>query len=105
MIAITDEAAKKVVEILEHWNGDALRVEVKGGGCSGFMYAFSMAAPVEDSDLLIEHNGAKVAIDPISAAYLDEAILDFKKDLTGEQFVIKNPVVKTTCGCGASFST
>ena len=81
-----------------------LRVFVTGGGCSGFQYGFTFDETVNEDDSTLEKNGVKLLIDSMSYQYLVGAEIDYKEDLEGAQFVIKNPNAQTTCGCGSSFS-
>ncbi|MBM4200474.1 MAG: iron-sulfur cluster insertion protein ErpA [Gammaproteobacteria bacterium] len=105
-IRFTDNAATKVSElILEEGNEQLkLRVYVSGGGCSGFQYGFTFDEAANDDDTLIEKNGVTVLIDSMSIDYLRGAEIDYKEDVSGSQFVIRNPNASTTCGCGSSFS-
>jgi len=102
----TDSAANKVASLIEEeGNADLkLRVFVSGGGCSGFQYGFTFDEAVNDDDTMMEKNGVKLLIDSMSYQYLVGAEIDYKEDLEGAQFVIKNPNAQTTCGCGSSFS-
>ena len=81
-----------------------LRVYVTGGGCSGFQYGFSFDESKDESDTMVEKNGVKLVVDPMSIQYLLGAEIDFQEDLQGARFVIKNPNASTTCSCGSSFS-
>lgn len=107
-ITFTEAAASKVLKLLESDIADeysrALRVFVKGGGCTGFQYGFAFEAEPAEDDYVIEAHGATVYIDPVSAVYLDGATVDYLKELIGEQFSISNPNVTSQCGCGSSFS-
>jgi iron-sulfur cluster insertion protein len=105
-IIFTDSAAQKVGELIaEEGNADLmLRVYVQGGGCSGFQYGFTFDETINEDDTQIEKNGVKVLIDSMSIQYLTGAEIDYKDDLSGAQFVIRNPQATTTCGCGSSFS-
>jgi iron-sulfur cluster insertion protein len=105
-ILFTDSAAAKVSELLaEEGNTDLkLRVYVSGGGCSGFQYGFTFDDAVNEDDTAVEKNGVTVLIDSMSIQYLAGAEIDYKDDLSGSQFVIRNPNATTTCGCGSSFS-
>jgi len=105
-IKFTDSAAAKVSELIaEEGNDDLkLRVYVSGGGCSGFQYGFTFDEESNEDDTLIEKNGVKVLIDATSIDYLRGAEIDYKEDVSGSQFVIRNPNATTTCGCGSSFS-
>jgi iron-sulfur cluster insertion protein len=102
----TDSAADKVKALIdEEGNPDLkLRVFVTGGGCSGFQYGFTFDETVNDDDTEMQKNGVTLLIDAMSYQYLVGAEIDYKEDLEGAQFVIKNPNATTTCGCGSSFS-
>ncbi len=106
VLVFTDSAAGKVSElILEEGNPNLkLRVFVSGGGCSGFQYGFTFDENEEEGDTCVENQGVKLLIDPMSFQYLAGAEIDYKEDLEGAQFVIRNPNATTTCGCGSSFS-
>lgn len=105
-IVFTDAAATKVNELIqEEDNPDLmLRVFVAGGGCSGFQYGFTFDDSTEEGDSSIENQGVTLVVDPMSVQYLMGAEIDYKEDLQGAQFVIRNPNATTTCGCGSSFS-
>ena len=105
-LVFTDAAASKVNElILEEDNQDLmLRVFVSGGGCSGFQYGFTFDDSREDGDSSVENKGVTLVVDPMSVQYLMGAEIDYKEDLQGAQFVIRNPNATTTCGCGSSFT-
>jgi iron-sulfur cluster insertion protein len=106
-LIFTDSASLKVKELVdEEGNPDLkLRVFVQGGGCSGFQYGFTFDEVVNDDDTQMSKNGVTLLIDAMSLQYLAGAEIDYKDDLQGAQFVIKNPNATTTCGCGSSFST
>lgn len=105
-LVFTDSAADKVKELIEEERNDALmlRVFISGGGCSGFQYGFSFDENITDGDTIVEKEGVKLLIDPISIQYLTGAEIDYSEGLEGAQFVIRNPNAQTTCGCGSSFS-
>jgi iron-sulfur cluster insertion protein len=102
----TDNAAAKVKSLIEEEGNDALklRVFVQGGGCSGFQYGFTFDEEVNDDDTSLIKNGVTLLIDAMSYQYLVGAEIDYKDDINGSQFVIKNPNATSTCGCGSSFS-
>jgi len=102
----TDSAADKVKDLIaEEGNPDLkLRVFVQGGGCSGFQYGFTFDEIVNEDDTAINKSGVTLLVDSMSYQYLVGAEIDYKEDLEGAQFVIKNPNASTTCGCGSSFS-
>ncbi len=105
-IIFTDAAANKVGVLLQDEENTSmhLRVYVTGGGCAGFQYGFSFDKSKDESDTMVEKNGVKLVIDPMSIQYLLGAEIDFQEDLQGARFVIKNPNANTTCSCGSSFS-
>jgi iron-sulfur cluster insertion protein len=105
-LVFTDAAARKVSELIdEEDNPDLmLRVFVAGGGCSGFQYGFTFDEKIEEGDSSVENNGVTLVVDPMSVQYLMGAEIDYKEDLQGAQFVIRNPNASTTCGCGSSFT-
>jgi len=105
-IVFSDSAAEKVAQLIEEeGNPDLkLRVFVQGGGCSGFQYGFTFDEIVNEDDTTMTKNGVHLLIDSMSYQYLVGAEIDYKDDLEGAQFVIKNPNATTTCGCGSSFS-
>jgi iron-sulfur cluster assembly accessory protein len=84
--------------------GDALRVSVQGGGCSGYQYALDFDKEVRMGDLELEFDGVKVLVDSISAGYLKGTVVDYLSGLNGTGFKFSNPNAKRTCGCGSSFS-
>ena len=102
---ISAAAAARVAEILRGEPAQkALRVEVLAGGCAGFQYKFDLTAEQSVEDLVIEAGGATVLVDPSSLELLAGAELDFKDSLMGAHFLVKNPIAKSSCGCGTSFS-
>ena len=105
-LMFTDNAAKKVKELIEEEKNPALmlRVFVSGGGCSGFQYGFTFEENANEDDTRVEKNGVTLLIDPLSFQYLAGAEIDFQEGVQGAQFVIKNPNATSTCGCGSSFS-
>jgi iron-sulfur cluster insertion protein len=105
-IVFTDAAAHKVNELIkDEDNPDLmLRVFVSGGGCSGFQYGFTFDEKLEDGDSSVENQGVTLIVDPMSVQYLMGAEIDYKEDLQGAQFIIRNPNATTTCGCGSSFT-
>lgn len=111
MIKLTQIAQDKLAEYLTKTpDCSCVRVGVKGGGCSGFSYDLSLGpaegwpANYEQEWELFEFPGVKVFIDKMSLMYLDGVELDYQETLTSQGFVFRNPNVKTTCGCGSSFS-
>ncbi|MGB8285944.1 MAG: iron-sulfur cluster insertion protein ErpA [Candidatus Aquirickettsiella gammari] len=119
-VIMTENAAKKVSELIEEEENLQLklRVFITGGGCSGFQYGFTFDEVINEEDTVvttrIKKNNShstdqaeqtvQLLIDPMSLVYLVGAEIDYKSDLSGEQFIIRNPNAKTTCGCGSSFA-
>jgi len=105
-VIFTDDAAAKVLSLLkEEDNPDLkLRVFIAGGGCSGFQYGFTFDDEVADDDTVLEKMGVAILIDSMSYQYLVGAEIDYQEKLEGSQFVIRNPNVTSTCGCGSSFA-
>lgn len=117
----TDSAAKKVKSLIDEEGNPKLnlRVFITGGGCSGFQYGFTFDETINDDDIVVEKEveeedddeggrsggTVKLLIDPLSFQYLKGADIDYREDINGSQFVIRNPNAKTTCGCGSSFSS
>lgn len=105
-LVFSEAAAGKVKELIEEEGNDALmlRVFISGGGCSGFQYGFTFDEEVGDGDTIVENEGVKLLVDPMSFQYLSGAEIDYSEGMEGAQFVIRNPNATTTCGCGSSFS-
>ena len=105
-VIFTDAAATKVGELIAEEDNPnlQLRVFISGGGCSGFQYGFTFDEDVEDGDSQVENQGVMLLVDPMSVQYLMGAEIDYKEDLQGAQFIIRNPNAQTTCGCGSSFT-
>ena len=105
-LGFTDSAATKVAQLIAGEGNPnlKLRVFISGGGCSGFQYGFTFDEKLEDGDTRVENQGVTLLVDPMSIQYLSGAEIDYKEDLEGARFVIRNPNAATTCGCGSSFS-
>ncbi len=105
-IVFTDAAANKVSELIQEEDNPELklRVFISGGGCSGFQYGFTFDENIEDGDSQVTNQGVTLIVDPMSVQYLMGAEIDYKEDLKGAQFIIRNPNAATTCGCGSSFT-
>lgn len=104
MIALTDNAATKVKQLIdaEGEDGLALRVEVRPGGCSGYSYEMYFDTNVTADDLRRTYGEVDVVVDPASAQLLQGATLDYKDGLEAG-FAISNPTAQSSCGCGQSF--
>jgi len=105
-LVFTAKAAAKVRQLIEDEGNSSLmlRVFVQGGGCSGFQYGFTFDEAVEEGDTVVETDGVRLIVDPMSFQYLAGAEIDYTEGLQGAQFVIRNPNAVTTCGCGSSFA-
>ena len=103
-ITLSERAARRIVEILRAEDAALMRVSVEGGGCSGFQYRFDLVQDTAPDDFLVERDGARVVVDPVSLGFVQGAEIDFVDDLIGASFKIKNPNVTVSCGCGTSFS-
>ena len=104
LISVSDSAAEEIKRLLPTETGKSgLRLEIKGGGCSGMSYGLSFDNPKEN-DHIVETQDIKVFVDPKSAIYLKGTLLEFQGGLEGKGFVLKNPQAKGSCGCGQSFS-
>jgi len=105
MITISESAKTKIKDLLyEEGNPKlSLRTFVQGGGCSGFSYGFTFDEEMNEDDFQLPLDEFKVLIDAMSMQYLSGAEIDYKEDLQGSSFSIKNPNATSTCGCGSSF--
>ena len=103
-LSISASAARRLHKILGEEADAALRISVKGGGCSGFSYAFDIDKTRADDDFVVTRDGASVIVDPISLEMIKGSELDFVDDLLGQSFRVKNPNAVASCGCGVSFS-
>ncbi len=105
-VEFTASAVAKVKQLIaaESDNSLMLRVYIQGGGCSGFQYGFEFDKETEEDDTVVERDGIKLLVDPMSMQYLMGSKLKYIEDLQGSRFVVENPNAATTCGCGSSFS-
>src|SRR5689334_10121798 len=104
-ISLTENAAKRVALIAERQNKPAiLRLSVDGGGCAGFTYRFELADSLESEDTVVETDGVRLAVDPVSLDLVKGSAVDFVEDLGGAAFRVTNPNAQSRCGCGSSFS-
>lgn len=106
MINLSQSAKDKIIELLQEENNPNLKLRtfVQGGGCSGFSYGFTFDEDQAEDDWEFPIGDYKVLVDSMSMTYLEGAEIDYKDDLSGSSFSIKNPNAQTTCGCGSSFS-
>jgi iron-sulfur cluster insertion protein len=105
VITISESAREKIKDLLLEENNPNLflRTFVQGGGCSGFSYGFTFDEVINEDDFEIPLDNVKVLVDSMSMTYLQGAEIDYKEDVMGSSFNIKNPNATTTCGCGSSF--
>ena len=105
MVEVTPSAKVKIQDLLDEENNPNLKLRtfVQGGGCSGFQYGFTFDDEQNEDDFEISVGRWKILIDSMSMTYMTGAVIDYKEDLMGSQFTIKNPNSTTTCGCGSSF--
>jgi iron-sulfur cluster insertion protein len=105
VITITESAKEKIKDILLEENNPniSLRTFVQGGGCSGFSYGFTLDEVKNEDDFEIPLDNFTILVDSMSMTYLQGAEIDYKEELMGSTFSIKNPNAQTTCGCGSSF--
>lgn len=104
-VRLSASAARRISKIVAgQAAGTMLRVEVIGGGCSGFSYRFGFAEAVNADDLVIERDGAKAVVDQASLPFLEGSEIDFVEEIIGASFRIHNPNATSACGCGTSFS-
>src|SRR5262245_34199485 len=110
-LIFTQNAAAKVFELIQEEGNPELKLRayVTGGGCSGFQYGCNFDEVIQPDDTVVSRNVGQsmvqLLVDPLSFQYLAGAEIDYKEDIEGEQFIIRNPNAKTTCGCGSSFAT
>lgn len=103
MITVSEKAKTKMAEVLSDEGATLLRFGLQGGGCNGFQYYFAVEEALSEDDMQLSITDEfTLLIDPMSMMYLDDAEIDYKKDLMGETFVFHNPNTKHTCGCGSS---
>ncbi len=104
-VRLTASAARRIAKIVaREAPGTMLRLEVVGGGCSGFSYRFGFAGAAGPDDLVVERDGARAVIDQASLPFLEGSEIDFVDELMGQMFRVINPNATSGCGCGTSFS-
>lgn len=104
-ISLTETAATRIAEMIGDQDGpdrQALRIAVRGGGCSGFQYALAFDTK-KDDDVEFEHRGVSVIVDRVSMQFVFGSEVDYVDSLTGAGFKVNNPNVVAACGCGTSF--
>ncbi len=106
LVSLTAKAVQMVKEAMaqENLTGHGIRVGVVGGGCSGFQYSMDFENQPRDGDFVLEQDGVKLYVDPMSSMYLQGVTIDYVQGLQGAGFKFNNPNARNTCGCGSSFS-
>ena len=102
---LTKAAAERIRDLIIEENQPklkGLRVALRGGGCNGFEYVFTFEDTIEEGDFVFEATDVKLIVDYMSMEYLNEATLDYVEKPFESRFVISNPNVKSSCGCGSS---
>ena len=102
IVKLTDSAKEHMTTMLKEHNKDIVRLAVKGGGCAGFMYDWSLDDKLEENDEVIELENGKFTIDSASVLYLVGSTIDYKREVFGSYFSITNPASTSSCGCGES---
>lgn len=104
-LSLSESAARRLAKLAaEEGRPVMLRVAVDGGGCSGFQYRLELVETAEPDDVRIEADGQTAVVDPVSLPFLKGSEIAFVDDLSGAQFVVRNPNAASSCGCGVSFS-
>ncbi|NBW74250.1 MAG: iron-sulfur cluster insertion protein ErpA [Sphingomonadaceae bacterium] len=104
-MTLSPSAAARIALIAEKQGKPAaLRLAVEGGGCSGFQYRFGLAESIDDDDLVVETDGVKLVVDPVSLDLVAGSVVDFVDSLGGSAFKVENPLAAAGCGCGSSFA-
>ena len=108
-VEVTEQAATKALDLMESEGMDTdvggLRLFVQQGGCAGLSYGMRFDTEPEDDDLVVEHHGLRVFVDPASRNYIGGSKLDYEHGLQAAGFEVENPNVVSECGCGESFRT
>ncbi|TYC89963.1 iron-sulfur cluster insertion protein ErpA [Novosphingobium sp. BW1] len=104
-IALSPSAAARVATIAQKQDKPAiLRLSVEGGGCSGFQYRFDLAEVPDSDDCVVETDGVRLVVDPVSLDLVNGCVVDYVESLGGAAFRVENPMAAAGCGCGSSFS-
>jgi len=98
------ESAKKQINTLCETTGSAVRLAINSGGCQGFSKSWELTTDIADDDIILEMGLGKLVVDPVSLDIIDDAVIDYKNNLSGSYFTVDIPSAISTCGCGTSFS-
>lgn len=106
MITVTDKASRRILKLASSATASVagLRIKVIGGGCSGLQYKIDLDEEKKGDKIFEGGDGGRVLVDRKSYLYLVDTVVDYSESLTNAGFQIQNPNVKTTCGCGESFT-
>lgn len=107
LVRLSARAAQRIRHLLSRRgaeaSADVLRVSVSGGGCSGFQYEFALTADTREDDVIIEREGARLAVDSLSLPFMAGSEVDYVEELAGASFQVRNPQAASVCSCGVSF--
>lgn len=106
LLCFTNKAALKAKSCVQDKDNGCLhlRLVILGGGCSGFKYDFLFEENQRNGDVVIENQGMKLLVDPMSFQYVQGSVVDYEESIDGSKFIISNPNARTSCGCGLSFA-
>tara|TARA_B100000212_G_scaffold55701_1_gene36890 strand:+ start:2993 stop:3319 length:327 start_codon:yes stop_codon:yes gene_type:complete len=102
IVTLTDSAKEHMTNMLKENSKKAVRLALKGGGCAGFKYDWSLEDKVADEDEVVDFGQGKFIVDPASVMYLLGSTIDYKKEVFGSYFTVSNPASTSSCGCGES---
>ena len=102
IVTLTDSAKEHMTTMLKENSKKAVRLALKGGGCAGFKYDWSLEDKVADDDEVVDFEKLKIVVDPASVMYLLGSTIDYKKEVFGSYFTVSNPASTSSCGCGES---
>ena len=102
IVTLTDSAKEHMTTMLKENSKKAVRLALKGGGCAGFKYDWSLEDKVADDDEVVDFEKGKFVVDPASVMYLLGSTIDYKKEVFGSYFTVSNPASTSSCGCGES---
>ena len=102
IVTLTDSAKEHMTTMLKENSKYAVRLALKGGGCAGFKYDWSLEDKIADDDEVVDFEKGKFVVDPASVMYLLGSTIDYKKEVFGSYFTVSNPASTSSCGCGES---
>lgn len=104
LFTLTDSAKEQMTKLCKEHNVQAVRLEVKGGGCAGFQYKWNFANEVSTEDEVVSLDQGKFVVDKMSVMFVAGTTIDYVKEVWGSSFQIRNPNATSSCGCGESFA-